>query len=225
MISRTLPRLFPENVKAIHINLVIASPPWPWKHPILFLQALGGLIFGSDMAKIAYSKKYSNEGNGYLVEQDSKPQTIGYALHDSPVSLLSWIYEKMHDWSDEYPWTDDEILTWVSIYLFSTAGPAASVRIYHESTHPPSDGVTRSQSLFDYVPKVKIGLAYLPGEFVRLPRSWGRTVGNVVRETEFRHGGHFAAWEEPEALAEDLRGMFRKGKGEAYAVVEGKDGY
>ncbi|KAK2759493.1 hypothetical protein FQN54_002972 [Arachnomyces sp. PD_36] len=225
MISRLLGQLFPDHVKAIHINLVATYPPWPWKHPILFFQALGGAIFGNDISKIMYSKKYGKEGSGYLIEQDSKPQTIGYALHDSPVALLSWVYEKLHDWTDEYPWTDDEILTWISIYVFSTAGPAASVRIYHESTHPPTGGITRNQSLFNYLPKVKIGLAYFPREIVTLPLSWGRTMGNVVRQTEFESGGHFAAWEEPEALAGDLRGMFRKEKGEAYGVVQGSSGY
>src|SRR5687768_5499064 len=99
-------RLFPDHVKAIHVNFVLAPIPWPWKHPFLFIQALGGAIFGNDIAKLKYSKEYTKEGVGFLIEQDSKPQTVGYSLHDSPVGLLSWVYEKLHDWTDEYPWTD-----------------------------------------------------------------------------------------------------------------------
>ena len=88
---------------------------------------------------------------GYFHQQATKPQTIGYSLADSPVGLLAWIYEKLVSWTDEYPWDDDEgqqcvldcyqvdsdppaaVLTWISIYWFSRAGPTASARIYYET--------------------------------------------------------------------------------------------
>jgi len=57
------------------------------------------------------------------------------------VALLAWMYEKLHDWTDAYPWTEDEILTWVCVYWFSRAGPAASVRLYYEATHAEKHGV------------------------------------------------------------------------------------
>jgi len=81
----------------------------------------------------------------------TKPQTFGYFLADSPVGLLAWMYEKLHDWSDEYHWTDDEICTRVSIYWFSKAGPAASARLYYESLRgdfPAKAG--------GYIPSVKM---------------------------------------------------------------------
>lgn len=90
---------------------------------------------------------------GYFHAQSTKPQTIGYALADSPVALLTWIYEKLHDWTDDYPWTDDEILTWVSIYWFSTAGPAASVRIYYEAAHSAQFRIGAGEK---WVPHVKL---------------------------------------------------------------------
>lgn len=90
---------------------------------------------------------------GYFNEQSTKPQTIGYALADSPVALLAWIYEKLHDWTDEYPWTEEEILTWISFYWFSTAGPAASVRIYYEAAHSKE---FKSSSAAKWVPHVKL---------------------------------------------------------------------
>lgn len=71
--------------------------------------------------------------------QSTQPQPIGFALGDSPVGLLAWMDEKLHDWTDAYPWTDDEIPTWVSIYWFSSAGPAASIRIYYEAQHPDTE--------------------------------------------------------------------------------------
>lgn len=123
---------------------------------------------------------------GYNVLQATKPQTIGYALQDSPVALLAWIYEKLHDWTDSYPWTDDEILTWVSLYAFSRAGPAASCRIYYEKKHATS---CTSEELRGYIGSVKLGLSYNPRELYIPPKTWGRTLGDVVFEADNDHGG------------------------------------
>lgn len=63
-----------------------------------------------------------------------QPATIASA-HRDPIALLSWIYDKLHSWSDNYAWTDDEILTWVSLYYFSEAGPEAASYHYYEALH------------------------------------------------------------------------------------------
>ncbi|KAI7576958.1 hypothetical protein KC316_g10469, partial [Hortaea werneckii] len=160
----------------------------------------------------------AEEGTGYRLEQSTKPQTLGYSLTDSPVGLLAWMLEKLHDWTDAYPWTDDEILTWVSIYYFSTAGPAASLRIYYEAVHPRgADAVTRDQTQH-WIPKVKLGLLHAPRELTVVPLTWGRTLGPVVHESVQKKGGHFFAWECPDALVQDLRTMFGKG-GPCYKAV------
>ena len=116
---------------------------------------------------------------GYFAEQSTQPQTIGYGLADSPIGLLSWIYEKLVNWSDNYPWDDDEgkwsfflsynirliiqqVLTWVSIYLFSRAGPAASVRIYYEAF---KDGL-RIEAIPTTIP---VGYSYFPKEIFCFP--------------------------------------------------------
>lgn len=99
----------------------------------------------------------------------TKPQTVGYALADSPVALLAWIYEKLHDWTDSYPWTDDEILTWISIYWFSQAGAAASLRIYFEATHTSAEA-TRER-VQRYIERVKLGLCYAPKVRGSLPKN------------------------------------------------------
>lgn len=92
------------------------------------------------------------------MEQSSKPQTLAYALNDSPVALLAWIYEKLHDWTDSYPWTDDEIFTWVSIYQFSRAGPGAAHRIYYEVNHTKAGPRTVTlEQIQSYIPHVKLG--------------------------------------------------------------------
>lgn len=141
-------------------------------------------------------------------------------MADSPVGILAWILEKLHDWSDSYPWTDDEILTWVSIYVFSTAGPTAAARIYYEVMHDKGGWMAKVASYID----VKLGVSRFPKELLVTPRLWNKTLGPVVFESEYEHGGHFAAWERPDALIDDLRKMFGKGGG-AFAVVKGKTGF
>ncbi|KAH9037761.1 alpha/beta-hydrolase [Lactarius hengduanensis] len=171
----------------------------------------------------------------------TKPQTLGFSLADSPVGLLAWIYEKLVAWSDAYPWTDDEVLTWISIYWFSRAGPAASVRIYYEYAH--LDNPKRARFPETSVP---VGFSFFPKEVMQLPRvcvpnhtsfvysvfvlrrtgasSLLRAQAKVVFESEHEVGGHFAAYEQPEALVSDLRTMFGK-SGPAAGVVPGCTGY
>jgi hypothetical protein len=158
-------------------------------------------------------------------------------MADSPVGLLSWIYEKLHDWTDAYPWTDDEILTWISIYWFSTAGPAANQRIYYEMYNDPDQPRTSS---FDYIPNVPLGTANFPMELCVNPKLWNNTLGPIILASEYGEstfslemrwltsaldkGGHFAAYERPDAIVQDLRDMLGIGGG-AYAVVGSRTGY
>ncbi|KAM5454863.1 putative microsomal epoxide hydrolase [Microsporum audouinii] len=227
IISRVMAKLYPSHVKAVHTNFIILSLPYPWRTPLLFLKSLFTLPFSKkDRAKLAVSMNYLTQGNGYMAQQGSRPQTLGYSLQDSPVGLLAWIYEKLHAWTDSYPWTEDEVLTWVSIYLFSRAGPAASTRIYYEFNHAPSGpgSVSSDDAATCYSPDVKFAVAHFPREMLTFPMLWCRSIGNVVRETEFEKGGHFAAWEVPEDLAADIQGFFGK-KGQAYRALVGTDGY
>lgn len=215
-ITRAIGLLHPEACLASHINMVRASPPSFASQPLVALQHVVQPYSQRDKDGLARSKWFMEEGSGYRTQQTTKPQTLGYAMHDSPVALLAWIYEKLHDWTDSYPWTDDEILTWVSIYYFSTAGPAASVRIYYEVAHHP-DGLNQERTC-QWIGKVKLGLLHAPKELRVVPLTWGRTLGPVVFESQKTKGGHFAAHEIPEEVASDLRGMFGKG-GPCYRIV------
>lgn len=114
----------------MHTNWIFAASPTftaENPEPSYTEREKAGLARGADW--------WAGEGRGYLAIQSTKPATIAYSHADSPVALLTWIYEKMHEWSDEYPWTDDEILTWVSLYYFSEAGPEASSYHYYEALH------------------------------------------------------------------------------------------
>lgn len=203
------------------MNLILAyNPPTLTTSPIQYLKH--GLFSYTEfeMKGIERTKSFQKEGRGYNLLQSTKPSTLGFALADSPVALLAWVYEKLHDWTDSYPWTDDEILTWISIYQFSTAGPAASVRIYYENTHSQQDKVQKGT---EYVPQVQLGLSYFPKDLCVPPRTWGRALGPVVFEKDHEDGGHFAAYERPEALSDDLREMFGEGGGAAW-VAENFEG-
>jgi len=188
----------------------LARPPTFTKTPLLALQHAFTSYSPREQNGQARSAWFEKEGYGYNLLHSTKPQTIGYALADSPVALLAWIYEKLHDWTDAYPWTDDEILTWMSIYWFSTAGPAASVRIYYEATHPEPQSTVSTSTLREWIPHVKLGLAHFPRENTIVPKSWGHTLGPVYYQSEHERGGHFAAWEMPEAIAGDLRRCLKR---------------
>ncbi|OJJ44691.1 hypothetical protein ASPZODRAFT_71096 [Penicilliopsis zonata CBS 506.65] len=227
MLSRVLAKHYPEHVKAIHLNF---APVLPWNiSPLSFVRSLLTIPFSAkERAKLATSWSFTAEGNGYMRQQETFPQTLGYALQDSPVALLAWILDKLHVWSDVYPWTDEEILTWVSIYQFSRAGPTASTRIYYEAQHNPGDGrrfVSIADSFSICAPKsVKIAIAETRKEIIVLPLAWYRMIGNLARHTELGIGGHFAAWEVPELLAQDLQSFFGR-EGQAFASVTARDGY
>jgi len=210
-ITRLIGIQYPQHCVASHLNYIRANKPTPLKHPLLYLQSLLPHT-AAEKAGLERTSWFYKHGLGYNIEQTTRPATIGAALADSPVGLLAWIYEKLHDWTDSYPWTDDEILTWVSVYWFSTAGPAASARIYYEAqnTHPHP---REDKRMLQYNPGVKLGLSYFPRDLIVLPTCYGRTLGPVVFEKVHSEGGHFAAYERPELLVGDLRAMFGTGGG------------
>lgn len=222
-ITRTIGLLYPEHCKASHVNMVLANPPRFTENPWAALKHT--LLPYNEREETGRKRNewFEREGYGYNQLQSTRPQTIGAALDDSPVALLAWIYEKLHDWTDSYPWTDDEILTWISIYWFSAAGPAASVRIYYEAFHAGISGKSYKE-LISYVPRVKLGIAHLPREISIIPCSWAARLGPVVQQKEYSRGGHFAAWEVPDSIIQDLRAMFSK-NGPCYGIISGKDGY
>jgi len=227
MITRKVAAVYGgPHSKAWHTNFPTVAPPEFSLNPLRLLTSLS-MVFQllwlstPEWAGLRRSQDVQRTGLGYLRLQTTKPQTPGYALTDSPVGLLAWIYEKLVAWTDGYPWDDDEVLTWISIYWFSRATPAASLRIYYEVA---SEGALLPSVHDAVLPTIPLGFSFFPGELVNLPRSWLRRTGNVVFESEHTMGGHFAAHETPELLVGDLRKMFGKG-GPAYGVVSGRVGY
>ncbi|TGO84044.1 hypothetical protein BPOR_0557g00060 [Botrytis porri] len=160
----------------------------PSPHPSFHIIApsLPNFGFSSGVKKRGFPMaQYAETLNKFMTKlgvlQSTKPQTLAYGLVNLLVALLGWIYEKLHDWSDEYPWTNDEILTWDQELLReSTMKPPM---------HTPEDKECTVGKLQQWTADVKLGLAYNPKDLENVPKLWGRTLGNVVYEVENDSGG------------------------------------
>lgn len=217
MITRIMGQHHADHLKGIHVNLAAFKPGNLLKMPYLFLLALLPPYWPTKRQRdgLARGQEYTADGNAYYQMQRTRPQTVAYCLADSPVALLGWVYEKLLHWTDAYPWTPDEILTWISIYWFSRAGPGASVRTYFEATdrspewHAPTPN---TDEFWEYTTPV-LGLSQFPRDIVNVPRFVARTLGSIVFERYHDQGGHFASWERPEELAADVQAMYGPGGG------------
>ena len=224
-ICRLLAQNYPQHCKAHHINMPLPKEPTAEAFPKLHAkwQSQKSNLSASDHEAETRSKNFYTTGFAYYQLHATKPQTIGSAISASPISLLAWIYEKLHSWSDttHYHWTATEILTWISIYYFSTAGPAASQRIYYEEAHSANPSFVAGANYIE----VPLGIANFPKELTARPRLWNLTLGPVVHESEWEYGGHFAAYERPEAIVSDLRAMMGRGGGAEGVCGVGRGGF
>lgn len=144
---------------------------------------------------------------GYEHLQGTKPQTIAYALNDSPLGLAAWISEKFRTWSDcggdlETRFSMDELLAHITLY-WATETIGSSARLYYE-THNNPWKLEKNQRV-----EVPTAIAVFPRELSVPPREWAERIYNVQQWTPMPKGGHFAAHEEPIALVSDIRKFFR----------------
>jgi pimeloyl-ACP methyl ester carboxylesterase len=169
-----------------------------------------------ERAALAAINTFRTSGFGYFLEQATRPQTIGYALLDSPVALAAWMLD--HD-TDSYHkiarafldgqpagnLTRDHIVDNITLYWLTGTG-ASAARSYWES------GRATALAAGQAPPPVSlpVGFTSFPGEIFRAPRSWvEKLYPNVIYFNEADKGGHFAAWEEPQLFAEEIRAAFR----------------
>jgi pimeloyl-ACP methyl ester carboxylesterase len=157
----------------------------------------------------ACNEQWEREEGGYNLIQETKPQTLAYGLNDSPAGLAAWIIEKWRSWGAidghiERSFTMDELLTNVTIYWVTQTANSSS-RSYYERA--------RDQRRFGLNPHIAVptGVALTMETVQRAPREWVERVYTDIRHwTEFDHGGHFLATEDPALLAADIRTFFRK---------------
>jgi pimeloyl-ACP methyl ester carboxylesterase len=190
-VSGTLGEVAPERVAAVHLNMASVAPgtfddPTP-----------------SELANRAAEREFQRSGRGYSAIQSTRPQTLGYALTDSPAGQAAWIAEKYHAWTDREGHAGDalplqKILDEISVYWF-TATATSSARLYWESFRAFRDPVTAPS-----------GLSVFPRDLARPSRREAEQRFTDLRWfEEMPRGGHFAALEAPEALVEQVRGFFR----------------
>ncbi|MFQ5699048.1 MAG: epoxide hydrolase family protein [Myxococcota bacterium] len=191
----------PSHCVGIHLNMVVAGPPQGVENPTEGLSP-------AELQGLADMGRFQEQETGYQRIQGTKPQTLGYALNDSPAGLAAWIVEKFRTWSDcegdvERRFSKDELLTNITLY-WVTQTIASSIRLYCESMRSGRFGPSSEKVA------VPMGAAIFPKELYRPPRAWAEAHFDVRQWTEMKAGGHFAALEEPEALVADIRSFFRK---------------
>ena len=200
-ITLRLGSAFPKRVIGSHVTLVTLATLRPYLGPGSreLTEAEKGLLEER-------ANWFETEG-GYSHIQRTRPQTLSYGLTDSPAGLAAWLVEKFRSWTDcegdvERKFTKDELLTYITLY-WVTETIGSSTRLYYESFRDPWVFQT------DEKVTVPCGVALFPKEIAHPPREWAERSLNVQRWTKMPRGGHFAALEEPELLAEDIRSFFR----------------
>jgi pimeloyl-ACP methyl ester carboxylesterase len=204
-VSEALARQAPEGLLGIHINLLLNIPPEIARSIAAGDPAPAGL---SEKETVAYNQRKAL-ALAYLIEQSTRPQTIGYSLGDSPVGLAAWMldhdphsYEQLAHAFEGHPeggLTRNAILDDITLYWVTNTG-ASAARLYWENTRVAYKGDIAVPAAF----------TVFPGELWRAPRTWvEKTYKNLIYFNEVDEGGHFAAWEQPELFATEVRAAFR----------------
>jgi pimeloyl-ACP methyl ester carboxylesterase len=188
-----------DRILGIHLNFVPGSYR-PCLEP-------GTRLEPAEEQFLADASCWSEENGAYAHIQRTRPQTAAYALNDSPVGLAAWILEKFRDWSDcsgdlYRRFSRDELLTNVTLY-WMTQTISSSFQMYYEGRSAPLHFEKGSRV------HVPCAFAHFPKEILFPPRLWVERGYNVQHWTNMPSGGHFAAAEEPELLAADIRAFFR----------------
>ena len=206
-VTDAMGRQAPRGLVGIHTNLLVTG--------------LGGGEHPSDTdeekAALAALATFRASGFGYFLEQATRPQTIGYALLDSPLALAAWLldhdtdsyYKISHAFVDGQPagnLTRDHILDNITLYWLTRTG-ASAARSYWESGQAQAAGQASGQAPPDV--SLPVGFTQFPDEIFRAPRSWvEQSYPNVIYFSKADKGGHFAAWEEPELFSKEVRAAF-----------------
>ncbi|HLM89353.1 MAG TPA: epoxide hydrolase [Streptosporangiaceae bacterium] len=202
-VTDAMGRQAPEGLAGIHMNLLVTTDG-------------ATLPTGTEQERAAADarKEFMTSGFGYFLEQATRPQTIGYALLDSPLALAAWMldhdtdayYKISRAFTDGQPsggLTRDHILDNITVYWLTGTG-ASAARSYWEHGRAPAAGQAPPPV------KLPVGFTVFPGESFRAPRSWvelGYPTLSYFHEAD--RGGHFAAWEEPELFATEIRAAFK----------------
>ncbi|KAF1977757.1 alpha/beta-hydrolase [Bimuria novae-zelandiae CBS 107.79] len=157
----------------------------------------------ASLARLAW---FDSTQYAYGQVQKTKPRTLAYALHDSPLGMLAWIADKLLLWSDTYPWTHDELITFTLLHYFP--GPDTAFQMYRKNL-PGSKEFAVQPGVERYV-RVPTGVSAFGGEMYMVPRAWAEREMNVVEWVEHETGGHFPAYEWRGELSGDIIAFVEK---------------
>jgi pimeloyl-ACP methyl ester carboxylesterase len=194
-VSTAIALRHPQALAGLHLNYI----PGSYEPYVRDLQQLSR----EESQYLVRRREWADAEGAYAHVQGTKPDTLGPALNDSPIGLAAWIIDKFRTWSDcdgdiERRFTKTELLTTISIYWFTQSMPSA-IRLYWEGRRAPMR-LDQDQRI-----TVATAIAHFPRELPIPPRTYVERGYNVIRWNQFPRGGHFAAAEEPELLAADIR--------------------
>jgi pimeloyl-ACP methyl ester carboxylesterase len=208
IISQVLAVQAPDGLLGIHINMPGTVPP----NVLRLIRNRDPVPSNfSEEEKVAFAglEYFYRKGFGYAEMMNTRPQTLGYALADSPVGMLAFYYDKFTEWTysagePENVLTRDDMLDNVTLYWLTNTGTSSS-RSYWDA----AQGGGGPFNAFD-IQKVPVAVTIFPGEIYRAPRSWGeQSFKNLIYWNEVDKGGHFAAFEEPQLFVDELRAAFK----------------
>ena len=182
----------PQGLLAIHVNTFSFDVK----------QEVGPEPTEEEAESVRIQDAWQKDGDAYSQIQQTRPQTLGYGLADSPIGQAAWIYEKLHAWSDHRGSVEDllpmdEMVDNIMLYWWSNVA-ASSARLYWEKTDNSALHIT-----------LPVGVSQF-NDISRVPKQWAsRYYKNIVHWNEVSRGGHFAAWEQPQLLCTELRECFR----------------
>lgn len=209
VVADAMGRLAPAGLLGIHVNMPATVPPEIAKALQSGAPAPAGLSVKEKKAYESMNDLYS-KGAGYAGIMVTRPQTLAYGLNDSPAGLAAFFYDKFNDWTysggdAEKVLTKDEILDDITLYwLTGTAG--SSAQLYWQNNNNNFNVVEQKTREI----KVPVAITVFPGEIYQAPETWARRAyPKLIYFNEVNNGGHFAAWEQPQLFAQELRAAFK----------------
>lgn len=209
VVAQAQGRQAPKGLLGIHVNMPATVPANIAKALKSGEPAPASLSAKEKAAYMSMNKLYTR-GGGYAGMMVTRPQTLGYSLSDSPVGQAAWFYDKFADWTysggvPERSLTKDEMLDDITLYWLTNTATSAS-QLYWENNNNNFNVVEQKTRQI----KVPVGVTVFPGEIYQAPHSWAqKAYPKLVYFNEVSKGGHFAAWEEPELFAAEMRAAFK----------------
>jgi pimeloyl-ACP methyl ester carboxylesterase len=206
IVSQAMAVQAPPGLLGIHVNMPAVVPS-----DIAAILSRGepapASLSSAEKAAFAALNAFYSKGAGYAQIMNTRPQTLGYGLADSPAGLAAWFYDKFAAWSysggdPEKAFTRDEMLDDISLYWLTNTGASSSVSYWEVWGKSPFNAVD--------IPVVPVAVSIFPGEIYPAPRSWAeRNYHHLIYWHEVDRGGHFAAWEQPELFTQEIRAAFK----------------